>query len=145
MVFSHRQVPHTELPNSLHSFWSVKTQRDTQMLVSNWQTQAQHNHMCNYTLTCMRAPLHTHPYAFHCSSCFQCNGCTARVSQEACGVAVLSKRSRQQEWPRIILSQQPKNLWRELKGDVPGGETPLAYNGVIHTSLRGEGVQAAAT
>jgi len=31
---------------------------------------------------------------------------------------------------------------KELKGDVPEGETPPAHNGVIHTSLRGEGVQA---
>lgn len=30
---------------------------------------------------------------------------------------------------------------KELKGDVPEGETPRAHNGVIHTSLRGEGVQ----
>lgn len=34
-----------------------------------------------------------------------------------------------------------KELVKELKGDVPEGETPLAYNGVIHTSLRGEGVR----
>lgn len=95
--------------------------------------------------------LHTNTYvctpahAFHCSSCFQCNGCTARGRQEACGVAVLSKCSRQQEWPRTILSQQPKNLWRELRGDVPGGETPPAYNGVIHTFLWGKGAPAPTT
>lgn len=34
-----------------------------------------------------------------------------------------------------------KELVKELKGDVPEGETPPAHNGVIHTSLGGEGVQ----
>lgn len=34
-----------------------------------------------------------------------------------------------------------KELVKELKGDVPEGETPPAHNGVIHASLRGEGVQ----
>lgn len=34
-----------------------------------------------------------------------------------------------------------KELVKELKGDVPEGETPPAHNGVIHTSPRGEGVQ----
>lgn len=28
-----------------------------------------------------------------------------------------------------------KELVKELKGDVPEGETPPAHNGVIHTSL----------
>lgn len=34
-----------------------------------------------------------------------------------------------------------KELAKELKGDVPEGEAPTAHNGVIHTFLRGEGVQ----
>lgn len=32
-------------------------------------------------------------------------------------------------------------LVKELKGDVPQGETPHFHNGVIHAFLRGEGVQ----
>lgn len=34
-----------------------------------------------------------------------------------------------------------KELVKEQKGDVPEGETPPVHNGVIHTSLWGEGVQ----
>lgn len=34
-----------------------------------------------------------------------------------------------------------KELVKELKGDVPEGETPPAHNGVIHTSLGEEWVQ----
>lgn len=34
-----------------------------------------------------------------------------------------------------------KELVKELKRDVPEGETPPAHNGVIHTSLWGEGAQ----
>ena len=32
-----------------------------------------------------------------------------------------------------------KELVKELKGDVPEGETPPAHNGVIHAPPRGRG------
>lgn len=34
-----------------------------------------------------------------------------------------------------------KELVKELKGDVPEGETPPAHNGVIHASHWGEGAE----
>lgn len=68
----------------------------------------------------MCADTHTHvfPQAF---LCFQCNADTAGASQEACGVAVLSKMQQAAGLAKNNIIRATKELVKELKGDAPQG------------------------
>lgn len=87
----------------------------------------------------LEATTHIHALVFlQVLLCFQCNGCTAGVGQETYGVAVLSKTQQATRRAKNNIITATKELVKELKGDVPKGETPPPHNGVIHTFLRGE-------
>lgn len=112
-MFSQRQVPHTKLPNSLHSFLSIwtSTKRHADVVSKTSRgAKATHTRALTHTLVVPQALL-----------CFQCNGDTAGGSQEACGGAVLSKMQQAAGRAKNNIIRATKELVKELKGDVPQG------------------------